>query len=28
MAEIIKVHRSDRTKGKSIWGSEGEENHV
>jgi len=28
MAEIIKVHRSDQTKGKSIWGSEGEENHV
>ena len=28
MAEIIKVHRSDRTKGKSVWGSAGEENHV
>jgi len=28
LAEIIQVHRSDRTKGKSIWGFAGEENHV
>ncbi|HPD60722.1 MAG TPA: XdhC family protein, partial [Thermodesulfobacteriota bacterium] len=28
MAEIVQIYRSDRTEGKSVWGSAREENYV